>query len=137
MRMRLILPTALCLLTLGLTVAAAPAPEAYVKNMKDLGTALAKIRGGVEAKDFTAVAADAAVVQALLKSTQTFWEQRKVDDAIAQSQTAVKAAKDIAAAAKAKDEAAIAAGLKVLNGTCAACHTAHRDRTPDGKYGIK
>ena len=41
------------------------------------------------------------------------------------------------AAAKGKDEDGVLAAQKKLNATCTTCHTAHRERMPDGKYGIK
>ena len=45
---------------------------------------------------------------------------------------------DLAAAAKAKDEAALGAVSQAMGGTCRTCHTAHRsEKLPDGTYEIK
>src|SRR5713226_2555965 len=70
---------------LGLTVlvASEKAPEAYVKNMKDTNAAAQELRKNVEAKDFDAIAKQAATLKALFETTQSFWENRKADDAVA------------------------------------------------------
>jgi hypothetical protein len=117
--------------------AAEKAPDTYVKNMKDISAAMLETRSAVEAKDFAAVGKNAASLKALLKTTEAFWAQRKVQDAVAQSKAANKAVDDLATAAKAKNEAGLTTAQRALNVTCNECHTAHREKMPDGKYGIK
>lgn len=95
------------------------------------------LRANVESKDFTAVAKNAASLQALLKTTETFWQQRKAADAVTQARNAAKAASDIAVAAKAQNENGVLVAQRALLATCTACHNAYRVRTPDGKYEIK
>jgi hypothetical protein len=112
-------------------------PETYVKNMQDMNKAVMGLRGNVEAKEWAAVAKDAAALQALLKTTEAFWRDRKTADAVVLSQNALKAAGDIAASAKAKNEEGVIAGQRALMGLCNSCHTAHRIRTPEGKYEIR
>src|SRR5581483_1461442 len=71
------------------------APDSYVKNMKDTNAAAASLRKNVEAKDYAAIAKDAATLKALFSSTEEFWTNRKADDAIAVAKTGVKAATDL------------------------------------------
>ena len=130
-------------LTLGavavswLAVSAEAPPDTCQKSMQKLGKLMSSMRGSAEAKEWPAIAADAASVKTTLKSTETFWETRKFADAITHSKNAFKAATDIETAAKAKNEEGITAGLGTLNRSCNSCHTAHRMRTADGKYEIK
>ena len=122
----------------GLTLfAGEKPPESYVKNMKDTNAAAQELRKGLDAKDFDAVARQAAALKTLFENTRTFWEQRKTEDAIGVAKTGSKAAADLETAAKAKNEEAVAAAAKALQGTCKTCHDAHRERLQDGTSEIK
>jgi cytochrome c556 len=122
----------------GLAVMASEKPpESYVKNMKDTNAANSSLRKSVEAKDYDAIAKDAATLKELFSSTEEFWTKRNADDAVAAAKTEVKAATDLETAAKAKDGAAVAEAAKTVSGTCKTCHDAHRERLPDGTSEIK
>jgi hypothetical protein len=112
-------------------------PEAHVKLMKDANAAAAALRGHTQAKDYDAIAADAAALKPLYADIETFWTGRKVDDAIAFAKTGVKGVADLETAAKAKNEEGVAAAGRAVAGTCTGCHTAHRERLPDGTSEIK
>ena len=122
----------------GLTVIASEkAPESYVKNMKDTNTAAADLRKSVEAKDYQAIAGQAASIKVLFDNTLSFWEERKAEDAIGFAKTGSKAAADLEAAAKAKNDDGVASAAKAVQGICKTCHDAHRERLPDGSSEIK
>jgi cytochrome c556 len=123
---------------LGLTIVASEkAPESYVKNMKDTNVAAVELRKSVEVKNYDAAAKHAATLETLFANTLTFWESRKTDDAVGFAKAGIKAATDLEAAAKAKNEEAVAASAKELTATCKSCHDAHRERLPDGSSEIK
>jgi cytochrome c556 len=123
---------------IALTVAASEkAPDAYVKNMKDTNAAAQELRKNLDAKDYDAVAKQAATLRTLFETTQKFWEDRKADDAVTVAKNAGKAAADLETAAKAKDAEGVAAAAKVVTGSCKTCHDAHRERLPDGSSEIK
>jgi cytochrome c556 len=123
---------------LGVAVMAGEkAPDAYVKNMKDTNAAAQSLRKNVEAKDFEAIAKDAATLKTLFSNTEEFWTKRNADDAVSAAKAGAKAATDLEAAAKAKNEAAVTDAAKTLQGTCKTCHDAHRERLPDGTSEIK
>ena len=104
---------------LGLAVVASEkAPDSYVKNMKDTNAAAQSLRKNVEAKDYDAVAKDAATLKALFASTEEFWTKRNADDAVSAAKAGIKATTDLETAAKAKDAAAVADAAKSVNGTC-------------------
>ena len=84
------------------------------------------LRLSIAAKNYDAAAKDAATLKANFTKVEAFWAERKIDDAINFSKVAVKAAADLEAAAKRKDDAAMIAAQNALSGTCAECHQAHR-----------
>lgn len=122
----------------ALTVAASEKPpESYVKNMKETNVAAQALRKLVETKDYDGIAKEAATIKTLFESTLKFWEARKTEDAVGFAKNAAKVAGDLEAAAKAKNDEAIAAGARAVNASCKGCHDAHRERLPDGSSEIK
>ena len=113
------------------------APDTYVKNMKETNAAAQSLRKSVEAKDYDAIAKDAATLKGLFASTEEFWTKRNTEDAVTVAKSGVKAATDLETAAKAKNESGVADAAKAVNGTCKSCHDAHRERLPDGTSEIK
>jgi hypothetical protein len=95
------------------------------------------LRGHVPAKDYDAIAKDAAVLKANYVKIEAFWTQKKADDAIKLAKDGGQAAADLETAAKAKDDAGIAAAMAKVTATCGGCHTAHREQLPDKTYEIK
>jgi cytochrome c556 len=125
-------------LTFGLTlVAGEKPPESYVKNMKETNAAAQELRKNVEAKNYDAVAKNAATLKTLFENTQSFWETRKMDDAVELAKNGGKSAGELETAAKGKNEEGVQAAYKTLNATCKTCHDAHRERLPDGTSEIK
>jgi len=112
-------------------------PESYVKLMKETNTTAQALRAHVPAKDYDAIAADAAALEKLFGDVETFWTARRVDDAVASAKKGVRAAADLQAAAQAKNEEGIANAARTVNMTCMGCHYAHRQRFPDGSSEIK
>lgn len=108
--------------------------------MKDNSAANKAIKGAVEAKDFATVEAKARDImgnadkivglfpkgsdKGKTKATAAIWD--KSDDFASAAKNLSKAAGELAAAAKAKDEAAVSAKIKGLGDACGACHKAFR-----------
>jgi cytochrome c556 len=123
---------------LGLAVRAGEKPpESYVKNMKDTNAASQELRKNLDAKDYDAIAKNAATLKMLFATTQSFWEERKMEDAVGFAKNGAKSAADLETAAKAKNEEAVASFAKTLQATCKTCHDVHRERLPDGSSEIK
>ena len=95
------------------------------------------LRAHIAAKDYDAIAKDAATFKENFTKVEAFWTQRKVDDAIKFAKSAHEAAEDLEKAAKAKDDAAILAAQMKLTPNCAGCHMAHREQLPDKTFEIK
>ena len=124
-----------------------PSPE-YQKAMKELGTVNNHLRNSLKDIDFAAIEKDAAAMKAIFAVVLTYWQDKKVDDAIKLSQDAIKAATELETAAKAQNHPAVVTAQAAIAGAsssgefgaigvCASCHTAHRVRLPDGTYEIK
>lgn len=80
----------------------------------------------------------ASLRQAILDS-QTFWVEKKRDDAVKMNQETIDKIDvlDKALAAEQVDKAAAMVALKEVGGTCRTCHTKYRDQDADNNYIIK
>jgi hypothetical protein len=124
-----------------------PTPE-YQKAMKELGSVNNRLRNSLKDIDFPAIEKDAAAMKAIFAVVLTYWQEKKVDDAIKLAQDGVQAATELETAAKAQSHPGVVAAQAAIAGAsstgeigaigvCAPCHTAHRVRLPDGTYEIK
>jgi len=111
-------------------------PAEYVKAMKDINAANMALRGHVQAKDYDAIAKDAAALKPALEAGLKYWSDKKVEDATGWAKDAVKAVDDLTKAATDKNDDGIAAARRAIGASCQSCHTAHREKTADG-YEIK
>ncbi len=118
-------------------IASEKPPESYVAAMKTIQTTSTALRGHVTAKDYAAIEGDAKTLKPALEVALKFWEDKKVDDATGWAKAVGKANEDLEKAAKDKNDEAIGAAVKAIGGSCQTCHTAHRDRQPDGSSLIK
>jgi hypothetical protein len=122
----------------GLNLAANEKPtDAYAAAMKSNAATGQALRRDIMAKDYDAVAKDAATYRTNFTQIEAFWSAKKVDDATGLAKAGGKAAADLETAAKAKSDEGMAAASMALTGTCGACHMAHRERLPDMTFEIK
>jgi len=112
-------------------------PESYVAAMKTINTTNAAMRQHLAAKDYTGLEADAKAFKPAFETALKFWEDKKVEDAIGWAKAVAKANEDLEKAAKDKNDEAIGIAAKAIGSSCQTCHTAHRDRQPDGTSLIK
>jgi hypothetical protein len=111
--------------------------EDYSQAMKEIATLNGLLRKTVDTPSFSGVPAAAARLEVLFKGIQGYWENKKSEDAVAQTKSAVAALQAISAAASANDATAAAAAVQQLSATCVACHKVHRDRLTFDFYRIK
>ena len=109
----------------------------YATHMKEIGQqngVLGKsIKGGM-AEEATKAAAR---LEVLFKNIHTYWNDKKVEDATTASQTAVTSLQAVQKALAANDMAAAETARATFAGTCMTCHTAHREKLPEGGFRIK
>jgi cytochrome c556 len=111
--------------------------QEYEKWMKQTGSTMGALRKSVEAKQAEEVAAGAATLAEIFKKSEQFWAGRQKEDGVEWSKKSAAAAAEVEAAAKAGDFEKVGAGMKSLFGNCSACHTAFREKLPDGSYRFK
>ena len=113
-------------------------PAAFQQAMKDNGATAQKIGKDADAKDYAALAADAAALRAAYAGPiAKYFTDAKHEAGLAKTTAAITTAETLAKAAAAKDDAAIAEARRGVTGGCQGCHAAHRERLPDGTYEIK
>jgi cytochrome c556 len=107
--------------------------------MKSNGAAVGPmgLRAHVPAKDYDAIAKDAAMLKANYAKIEAFWTAKKVADAVTFAKDGSQAAAALETAATAKDDTAITTAMGKLTPTCGGCHMAHREQLPDKTYEIK
>lgn len=131
-----ILLTAGCV-TLLLGVAFAQDDHELAGTMKTIGAANGSLRKTIAAKDGAETAATAEKLAAAFKMVQSHFEEHHMDDGVKFAETAHGAAMSLAAAAKAGEWDNASAELKTIGAQCQGCHSAHREKLPDGTYKMK
>ena len=123
----------------GLTVAANEKPPAdFQQAMKDNGAALQKLGKDVEAKDYDAIAAGAAIFKKnFMGPVGKYFTDHKMEAALKICTEAYTASDNLEKAAKAKNDTALAESRTALQQACGSCHKAHREQLPDKTYEIK
>lgn len=111
--------------------------EDLEKGMKAAGGNMSSLRKNVEAKNKTEIIRAAKEMEKIFKQSKKFFAKQKMEDGVKWSQDAKDAAKALANAAKKDDAENVASSMKALGATCQACHGAHREKLPDGKYKLK
>lgn len=105
--------------------------------MKRTGPAFGGLRKALEANDAALAAKQAAVLTQAFTETGTFWKGRGKADAAGWAADARATVATIDGHAKSGNWEGATASAKTLQGFCASCHTAYRDKAEDGSYRIK
>ena len=119
------------------TLATAHDHEEFQATMKAIASNFSGLRNTIDAKQAPETAAAAEKLVPLFKKVQEHCEEHKMQDGITWAKTGREAAEHLADVAKAGDWDKAAAELKTIGGTCQSCHTAHREKLPDGTYKMK
>ena len=109
----------------------------FATHMKEIqqqnGMLNKSIKGGM-AEEATKAAAR---LEVLFKNVHGYWSGKKVEDATTAAQTAVTSLQAVQKALASNDMAAAETARATFAGTCMTCHTAHRDKLPEGGFKIK
>jgi mono/diheme cytochrome c family protein len=119
------------MLALTMAWASEDTPPEHSKLMKELGRQNGAIRKGAD------VEKNATEMQATVKQLAAFWKARNVEDAVKSCDDNIKGAEAVAVAAKANNADGVAAGMKMIGGSCKSCHDAHREKVGPDEYKIK
>ena len=149
--MKRVLSIACLSFTIALTLAlqatpAAQAPTAgmkiasdadYATHMKEIGQMNGVLNKSIKAGDAAEAGKAAARLEVLFKNIHGYWNEKKVEDATTAAQTAVTGLQATQKALAANDMAAAETARATVAGTCMTCHTAHREKLPEGGFRIK
>ena len=129
------------MLAAGLSAAiAAQAPvtvEQHEAAMKQIAAANGALQKNIKANMLTEAAANAEELGKLFAQVEQFWTRNKKDDAIKLAQTARAGAMEVAAAAKAGDQAKAQMAAGNVGGTCKQCHGTYREGNPQEGFRLK
>ena len=120
--------------TAGMKIASDADYAIHMKEIGQLNGVLNKsIKGGMADE-----ASKAAMrMEVLFKNVHAYWVAKKVDDATTAAQTAVTSLQAAQKALTANDMTAAETARATLGAQCMACHTAHREKLPEGGFRIK
>lgn len=113
------------------------APDDYSNAMKTIQASSTALRLAVGSRNYDNATQLIAQLKDAFIVTQVYWAAKNADDATRAAQIAMKAIGDLETATRAKNDAGLLEAQVLLNGTCGNCHTAHRQRMPDGHFEIK
>ncbi len=109
----------------------------YAATMKEVGQNAGVMTKSIKGDMPDEAAKAAARLEALFKNVHAYWTDKKVADATAAAQTAITGLQGVQKALAAKDMAAAETARATVASQCMTCHTAHREKTPEGGWKMK
>lgn len=109
----------------------------FKEQMKSVGGGFGSLRKTVDAKQGPETAETAEKLAGIFEHVRGHFEEHKMQDGIDFANQAHEAANFLAADAKSGNWEKAQADLKSLGAACQACHTAHREKLPDGSFKMK
>ncbi len=144
MKRALVITFVMSLALIGTVMAQTPMTKVAITSEADYAAVMKEVgsTNGTLGKAITSgVAADAATASArletLFKDVHAYWAAKKVDDATTAAAAAGAAAQAISKAVAANDMTAAGEARTKLGAQCMACHTAHREKMPEGGWKMK
>jgi cytochrome c556 len=110
---------------------------AFEAAMKTILPTAGSLRKNVADKNADGAKADAAKLEAIFKTSEDFWTERKAQDAVDFSATGKTAAAAIGKLAAAGEWDKIPAEQQKIQATCSGCHSAHREGSREAGYKVK
>jgi hypothetical protein len=111
--------------------------EVLSKIMKQVGSANAALRKGLEGSDVKLAAENAVILRQSFTQVESFWKARGRSDARGWAQDARKLSDTIHRAAVAGKWDEVKTSATTLGQACQTCHTTYRERFDDGSFRIK
>lgn len=120
--------------TAGMKITTEAEFSTHMKEIQQQNGILNKsIKGGMAPEATKA----AARLEVLFTNIHGYWADKKVEDATTAAQTAVTSLQAVQKALAANDMTAAETARATFAGTCMTCHTAHREKLPEGGFRIK
>ena len=108
----------------------------YATHMKEIGQLNGVLNKSIKGGDAAEAGKAAARLEVLFKNIHAYWAAKKIDDATTASQNVVTSLQAVQKALTANDMTAAETARAAIGANCMSCHTAHREKLPDGGFRI-
>ena len=109
----------------------------YAIHMKEIGQLNGVLNKSVKGGDAAEAGKAAARMEVLFKNVHAYWNDKKVMDATTASTDAINSLQAVQKALGANDMAAAETARASMAASCMSCHTAHREKLPEGGFKMK
>ena len=109
----------------------------YATHMKEIQQMNGMLNKSIKGGDAAEAGKAAARLEVLFKNIHGYWAAKKVEDATTASQNVVTSLQAVQKALAANDMAAAETARGAIGANCMSCHTAHREKLPEGGFRIK
>ena len=109
----------------------------YATHMKEIGQLNGVLNKSVKGGDAAEAGKAAARMEVLFKNVHAYWNDKKVMDATTAATGAISSLQALQKALGANDMTAAETARASIGANCMSCHTAHRDKLPEGGFKIK
>ena len=109
----------------------------YATHMKEIGQLNGVLNKSMKGGDAAEAGKAAARMEVLFKNVHAYWNDKKVTDATTAAMGAVSSLQAVQKALGANDMAAAETARAAIGANCMSCHTAHREKLPEGGFKIK
>jgi cytochrome c556 len=109
----------------------------YATHMKEIGQLNGVLNKSMKGGDAAEAGKAAARMEVLFKNVHTYWADKKIADATTAAQGVVTSLQAVQKALTANDMAAAETARAAIGANCMGCHTAHREKLPEGGFKMK
>jgi cytochrome c556 len=109
----------------------------YATHMKEIGQLNGVLNKSIKGGDAAEAGKAAARMEVLFKNVHAYWNDKKVMDATTAAMGVVSSLQAVQKALTANDMTAAETARAAIGANCMSCHTAHREKLPEGGFKIK
>jgi len=109
----------------------------YSTHMKEIQQMNGVLNKSIKGGDAAEAGKAAARMEVLFKNVHAYWAAKKVEDATTAAQNVVTSVQAVQKALASNDMAAAETARAAIGANCMSCHTAHREKLPEGGFKIK
>ena len=109
----------------------------YATHMKEIGQLNGVLNKSIKGGEGAEAGKAAARMEVLFKNVHAYWNDKKVMDATTAAMGVISSLQAVQKALGANDMAAAETARAAIGANCMSCHTAHREKLPEGGFKIK
>ena len=109
----------------------------YATHMKEIGQLNGVLNKSMKGGDAAEAGKAAARMEVLFKNVHAYWNDKKVMDATTAATGVISSLQAVQKALGANDMTAAETARAAIGANCMSCHTAHREKLPEGGFKMK